>query len=531
MSMSRSSSKKRISHKRRVKSAKASVRFKGTREKPTFDHHTSSVNDTSVNDNNDDENETEENPVLMLQLKDMNDVIKIQSTFVSFEKMLKQRKRECMKEAKVALSSKQARENLENPKSKKKNKRNKRKTIYIDINYISNIIKSIGIIDENLSEKMYRLRQLEKDCLKTMEQMTILENKIEMYKEEFNKAKYSEYPRIASQINGIKNQLLQIKKYQTDLKDANQHLKSITNNDLNNIRALSKPHRLLIATIEACAIMSNNSDYKSIIDNNDDNNNDSNGLTASTPESRTSGNFSNDTHLNVVSPNKNKHHRTFSSAESMEAYQHWSQIRKLLKPQFINNLIKFDYKKINIDDKNKVLNQFFEAQYMEFGTDLELETDRLLKPEMNINNTSIASSVASDTDEVKDGLSDNGKNNNNSSYGSSSNKKKVLLTSKGVKKANKNVGGKLIDWLIATIKCHNLLPKGRLMNEKLNQLFVDLKQNESNSTKMEDAMLQMSKSVTNYQEKGKHRMKRVLKLKQQIDHSMAKRNTLNQSIE
>lgn len=141
--------------------------------------------------------------VLMLQVKKMADVIMIETTFNTFERLLKQRKRDCVKQAKLSLLS--SSNNIGNSNNNhNKDSDNSKKIICIETSFISNIIKSIGIMDDNLSEKMYRLRELELDCLKTMEQLTILDQKIEKYKTQFNEAKYFEYPRIANEINNIK---------------------------------------------------------------------------------------------------------------------------------------------------------------------------------------------------------------------------------------------------------------------------------------------------------------------------------------
>ena len=85
MSMSR----KRKSHRRRVKSAKAS------RRQSSKPRRESCLLDNQDIDSGIEESDTETsnvNPVLMLQLKNTADVIKIQTTFVNFEKMLKQQK-------------------------------------------------------------------------------------------------------------------------------------------------------------------------------------------------------------------------------------------------------------------------------------------------------------------------------------------------------------------------------------------------------------------------------------------------------
>lgn len=60
------------------------------------------------------------------------------------------------------------------------------------------------------------------------------------------------------------------------------------------------------------------------------------------------------------------------------------------------------------------------------------------------------------------------------------------MTRDNVKKVNEKVAGRLIDWLIAMIKCHDLLPQAKLMNDKLNQLFIDLERNQSSATDMEN---------------------------------------------
>ena len=324
--------------------------------------------------------------IKMYSIRNFADIKQIESTFDEFETLLKVRREECLKQAKLMLATvKSPKRKGTTPKhavkfkfeenetkhettttsnkietSAKTNKEtanividsnNDSNIIYIDSNYVCNVISNIGI---DFSHNLYNIRKLTNDCVLKMKRIINIQKQIDRNNKQLNKKK-AEYPRIANEINRIKLQLKNnIRKPKLALKSARNRMNKIKNRELNNVRALPKPHRLLVKTIKACAILSNQLDANDL------------SLIATNSNSKGLNSIVNDIETQSVAMESNSSLQVPSMStsasysnlhvriESSNIAENWIQIRKLLKPSFIQNLIQFKPKNIQTNVKELI---------------------------------------------------------------------------------------------------------------------------------------------------------------------------------
>ena len=228
------------------------------------------------------------------------DVNDIKDTFDSFIAILKERKEAALKQAQIDADA--AKFDDANPDPVK-----------IDTAECEGRIKRCGT---SIGEAWYELERHKISCTDQLSWLIECEDKLRFVGGDFDKTK---------SVKGIKNAIGKVEKalkvYEPILQGAKDAVKDISKSSLDEIRALPKPHKLLVKAVQACALL------------------------IGTPEKDCSD---------------------------------WKDIRKLLKTTFINNLIAFE----GTDVDSKLVDRL-EKDFLGRGNDDMKDEDKLTYDNVN----------------------------------------------------------------------------------------------------------------------------------------------------
>lgn len=362
----------------------------------------------------DDFEKTAIKPMKSFDIHDENFADDIREQFSKFEELLMDRKFACLDLAKQHQQSDETEtKEKEKKKSKKKQKKQRIKhLIYIDSEYVCETINNIGNISDDHSENIYNYRLLTSELIDNLREISIYQEKMDTFKEELTNIRTNLLPKIFKDIRIINNEINEIKEeLAKDLDSSKNDLKFlIERSSLDEIRSLKNPHNLLVKTIKACAIvigeisvhgddLSNNENrsINAIQKENDDDNSpvspDENDRIDKNSRRKTwSSRGRKKSRGNALSPvdangRLSVRHVSSTSNFSFEFSDHsWTNIRKLLKPQFIDKLVKFDAKNLGNDIKDILLRDYINLGLFFDDPNDGKQTENTTKDNKNNNN-------------------------------------------------------------------------------------------------------------------------------------------------
>ena len=74
-----------------------------------------------------------------------------------------------------------------------------------------------------------------------------------------------------------------------------------------------------------------------------------------------------------------------------------------------------------------------------------------------------------------------------------------------------------MEWLLSMIKCNDMIPEGKKINEKMNQLCFDLENNTKRTKLIETGIFELKKNIAKYQNQTKFDVTRIMKFEEKIE--------------
>ena len=231
-------------------------------------------------------------------LRSESDIKKIETAFNTFEKILNQRKEECLKFAHEAV----AKYSNEKKKSKGKGAKSPKKGGNIKVEYlvlnVENMRTQLTKLGTELGEIEYGLYREQRNCVGKARECTYYEDynsKAQRLLDEENATLDTENKKLNDMKAAYKAQL---KTVLPPLAKANKALKELTKNQLDEFRGFKKPARIVISVVKCVAMM-----------------------------------------VGTITQSNEKH------------YREWKDVKKLVKPELVENMMSFDYDITNKDHK------------------------------------------------------------------------------------------------------------------------------------------------------------------------------------